>query len=549
MLIDFESSRDLRLPPGAAFVVGSGAAGLALAGALEQAGRDVVLLESGPDVVGRAGAPAPEDDRNRGAVTGLPFQLGTGRARAFGGTTWLWHGQCVRLHPLDVAPRSWVPHSGWPVDLTALRPWYERAEAWLDVRQDPRLEEQWRERPRTAPFAWNPDRLEHDWTQYTPLRSLVRRHGAPLRVSARVTVVVNATVARVIVEGDAVAGVEVRSPGGRIQVLPCAQLVLAAGAIENARLLQLSDDEGIGLGDGRESTGRYLQSHPVVMTADVLPRDPRSLAERYVAVRLRGRRLFPKVRLAAQAQEAHGLLNANAVLLHDFDDAAFAASRRLLDAVRRRDPASVRAGDVRRALGAGGPVVRDVYRRLARGLPTAQTAAAVRLQVWLEQEPDPRSRLVLGRELDGLGLRRAVADWRVSDAELRTSRTLTRWVAEDLERLGVATLRELPAMHDDDAWLGTFRDAAHPAGTTRMSRSARDGVVDADLAVHGLRGLWVVGSSVFPVAGYANPTLTIVALALRLASHLARLPPAQGLHPRSSRGTVGGDGATGAAGP
>lgn len=520
MLLDLARPGPLELPDDATLVVGSGAAGLALAGSLHAAGERVVLLESGPDYL--EAAVSERDERNEGDVGGLPFQLGTGRARVLGGTTTLWHGQCMRLQPLDLQQRPWVPHSGWPFSVEELAPWYALAEAWFDVAPPPDLDAQWAQHRRFAPLAWDERRLLHDYTTYTPVDDVGRKHGAALRASPTARVVVNATVARVLVEAGRAVGVELARPDGSRRTLRAHRVVLAAGAIENARILQLSDPKGEGLGDGRASTGRFLQSHPVVITAALTPTDQRALADRYVSVRLAGRRLFPKVRLSPQVQQDDELLNANAVLLHRFAAPGFLATRRLARAVLGRDRAAVSGGDVRLALRNGGPLLRDVYRRAVHGLPTAERPTSVQLEVWLEQQPDPASRLALSERTDALGLRRAVADWRISDAELRTSRAITRWVANDLERLGAAQVRMLESMHDDGAWHAAVRDAAHPSGTTRMSLAPRDGVVDPDLAVHGVRDLWVVGSSVFPVAGYANPTLTIVALALRLADHLAR---------------------------
>jgi choline dehydrogenase-like flavoprotein len=57
-------------------------------------------------------------------------------------------------------------------------------------------------------------------------------------------------------------------------------------------------------------------------------------------------------------------------------------------------------------------------------------------------------------------------------------------------------------------------------GTTRMALDPRRGVVDQDCRVHGVENLYIAGSSVFPTCGFANPTLTIVELALRLVDHL-----------------------------
>ncbi|MCO7220222.1 GMC oxidoreductase [Klenkia sp. PcliD-1-E] len=323
-------------------------------------------------------------------------------------------------------------------------------------------------------------------------------------------------------------GVQVSAMDGRRHEVLGGAVVLAAGAIENARILMLSDPAGTGLGSGREHTGRFLQDHPVVDLLELDPTDPAGLQDRTAHLYRGGTRLWPKVRLAPDAQEAERLLDANAVVVHEHDDAAMDAARRLVGGLRRRSLPAGWPADVRASVGAVGPLLRAAYRRRFRGLSAGRPATRTVLQVWLEQEPDANSRLRLGAGLDPLGLPVAEVDWRVGPAELRTSRVLARWVAEDLQAHGLATVTELPAMTDDEAWRATVVDAYHPSGTTRMSSSPVDGVVDADGRVHGVERLFVAGSSVFPVAGYANPTLTIVALALRLADHLVRSVPSLG---------------------
>lgn len=153
----------------------------------------------------------------------------------------------------------------------------------------------------------------------------------------------------------------------------------------------------------------------------------------------------------------------------------------------------------------------------------------------------------LGGTRDAMGSKQMSVNWWCGDEEMATSRRFTRWIDDDLRRLGVGRLDLLAPMHDDDAWRAEVKDAAHPAGTTRMSATPVDGVVDPDLQVHGVTGLFVAGSSVFPTSGYANPTLTIVALALRLAGHLERLRGGAGArHGRGSPcSTRGSDGAVG----
>lgn len=525
MIVDATTPGSLDVPPDAVVVVGSGAAGIALAQHLAAGGRYVVLLESGDDNSGAARVPTL-DDLNDGDSTDLPYRLAEGRTRTLGGTTELWHGQCTRLHAGDLADRPWVSGPGWPLGAADLAPWYAQAEAWLGVSGNGYGPERWAEHPSLPPLEWDAEHLLHDFTEYLADPMVGRAHRPALAAAELIRVVLHATATRVTVADGAVTGVEIATPDGTRHLLAATQVVVAAGGLENARLLQLSDPDGVGLGTGRWHTGRYLQDHPIIRTAEVLPRDHRVLQDRYIVLHKGKRRLFPKVRLSPAAQEEYGLLDATAIFVHDHESPALDAARRLVLAARSRRVPDHAARDLLAAAKAPAPVVRDTYRRYVRGLASGTRPSHVWLQLWIEQAPEAERRILLGSQLDRFGQRKAEVRWSATDQELETSRRMTRWIAADLERLGVASVRELPAMTDDDAWRATVLDAFHPAGTTRMSDRADDGVVDRDLQVHGVRGLHVVGGSVFPTSGYANPTLTIVALALRLAERIARPTPA-----------------------
>jgi len=119
-------------------------------------------------------------------------------------------------------------------------------------------------------------------------------------------------------------------------------------------------------------------------------------------------------------------------------------------------------------------------------------------------------------------VRRLVIDWRVTELDTVALRAWLEILADELDRAGLATvdLDAAPSLKDPMALSGTLVDAGHHMGTTRMAVSAREGVVDRDCRVFGAENLFVVSSSVFPTSGTSNPTLTIVALALRLADRL-----------------------------
>jgi choline dehydrogenase-like flavoprotein len=153
-----------------------------------------------------------------------------------------------------------------------------------------------------------------------------------------------------------------------------------------------------------------------------------------------------------------------------------------------------------------------------RGIP--RKLDALTLVAMCEQRPNPDSRLTLSDRRDRFGMRIIRIDWRVSEEEARVLRRIAELAVEQFPRLGL----EPPVLEEwvlDGAMFSrTTLDRAHPTGTTRMADDPACGVVNAQCQVHGIDGLFIAGSSVFPTAGQANPTQMIVALALRLADTL-----------------------------
>jgi len=137
----------------------------------------------------------------------------------------------------------------------------------------------------------------------------------------------------------------------------------------------------------------------------------------------------------------------------------------------------------------------------------------------LEQAPNPASRVKLAPEKDALGMPRAQLEWRLSGIDKQSARRTQELLARALGGAGLGRLQIL-LNEDDHSWPAELGGGRHHMGTTRMHEDPKQGVVDADSRVHGLDNLYLAGSSVFPTAGAANPTLTLVALALRLADHL-----------------------------
>ncbi|WP_149535803.1 GMC oxidoreductase [Siccirubricoccus phaeus] len=524
------------LPPGGRLeadlcIIGTGPTGLALAREfLGKPGLNVVMLEAGGQEV-----EAAAQRLNDGVVLlGLPHRgnRNEGRARAFGGTGRIWAGQCLPLDAIDYAARPWVPHSGWPIGPEELAPFLARAEEFFHVpgaAYDARNYAAFRLRPP----GFNPAALRSLFTVYTPRVDTGADRLAEFRAAANVRVLLHAAVAEILTnaEGTRATGLSVLAPDGTARQVLAPRIVLCAGGLENARLLLLSDSaRPAGLGNDRDLVGRFYQDHPTGMTAE-LELGSADLADLQTRFRLLygrdGRRYFPKFALSEAVQREEKLLNGVAHLYFDYpEDSVQQTLREAVLALRRGRRPELSARQALGLAGGVGELGRAAARRWLHGFSPIGRLTGIRLQCHLEQAPDPDSRVTIRRDRhDALGLPAMAIDWRYGALERRTLQRLTELAVVEFARLGLGRLRPYPWLHEAAAeWRTRLEDCCHQAGTTRMAARPEDGVVDPDGAVFGVDGLYIAGGSTFPTSGFANPTLTMVALAIRLADHLkARL--------------------------
>jgi choline dehydrogenase-like flavoprotein len=512
MLVDIGELREGEVIEADICIVGSGPSGMALANELLGGEQRVVMVESG------GLEPAPETARlDRGESVGAPgVGMTEGRARVLGGASRLWAGQCLPLDFEDFTARPWVADSGWPISHADLQPFVARAERFFEVDGEPYDERVW------APFGLEPlpldrSKLTHLATVYTPQPDLGIRFRETLERSRNVRVLLRATATRLEAGegGRAVTALRAKGLDGREARIRAQTFALCAGAIENARLLLLSD----GLGNDRDLVGRYFQDHPNVHVGSVETASPRALLDRYSLLYRKPLRYWAKMGAAPQLQEERQILNGIANLKFDFGaDSGLEAAKRLYRAARRRERPADAGQDLVR-VGRDLPDLARAYRRFRRGLSPASTPARTALQLHVEQAPDRESRVRLGTELDPLGQPVAQVDWRVGDQDVETACVIAEAVRDEFARLGIGRVH-LTEWRDEAGPARGFSGAYHYMGTTRMSESPSRGVVDRDCAVHGVAGLYCCGGSVFPAGGVANPTLAMVALAIRLADHL-----------------------------
>jgi choline dehydrogenase-like flavoprotein len=442
------------------------------------------------------------------------------RARALGGSSRAWarHGlQATPLDEIDFVERDGLPDHGWPFDRQALDPFYERAQRACNLGPYEYEVGPWEARGLGKRLPLDEDHVTSKMIQFG-LDSAFNRYEAALTDAGNVELMLHATVTRLAADRD-----------GRIDHLECATLdgnrfkveadrfVLAAGAIENARLLLVSDDvHRSGVGNEHDLVGRYFMEHPDAEVGMLLPTPGSDLHDfdlylsQPVGPHLNVQAML---RLSDDVLESEGLPNA-VVRLRPTDRSAFDPAVRSMRTVRR----SIHHGVPTKGLAAH--ALRAVAgARSLLGHERARRSAppdAFWLDIMAEQSPNRESRVVLGRRRDRLGVRSTVLDWRIADRDWDSVRRTVEILGACLRDAGVGEVVSALDRRSPPAVYGNW----HHLGTTRMHVDPAHGVVDENCRVHGVANLYVSGGSVVPTGGYANPTLTISALALRLADHL-----------------------------
>jgi choline dehydrogenase-like flavoprotein len=506
--------RDAReVPDGAVLdtdvcIVGAGAAGITLARELALAPLRVTVLESGGLTPDRR-----SQRLLRARNVGLPyFPLHWIRTAAVGGTTDQWGGQCRPLDDIDFEARAEIPLSGWPFGRRHLLPYYERAQAICQLGPFAYEAEAWRDPARPA-LPLLGDRARTAIFQLSPPTPFGLAYREDLARAARVTVYLHASATELETTpgGDTVSHVRVAGLRGPRFRVSARLVVLAAGGIETPRLLLLSNHaRPAGLGNAHDLVGRCFMEHLHLHCGFVDLEDAR-LAALYEPHLAGSTCIKAVLALSEDTLRREGLLSYSALL----DTRAPAALHRMMRWLPEGVVWRVRTERARRLRVCRPARVSVLARRSGAATRTVHTR--------MEQAPNPDSRVTLGDDGDALGRRRARLDWRLTRLDERSMRRALAILGEEVTRAGVGRWRA--ALDEDDAsWREPPHGGHHHMGTTRMHADPRRGVVDADGRVHGTTNLYVAGPSVFPTVGHANPMLTIVALALRLADHVrARL--------------------------
>jgi choline dehydrogenase-like flavoprotein len=518
---------------------------------LIDSGLDVILLESGnlePDPKTQALYAGEVADEK---LHSPPDRY---RQRRFGGTTTIWGGRCMPFDAIDFEVRDFMAGSGWPFTLEELLPFYPRANQLCEAGRFAYTVESAFDRP-LRPMIENfdsPNFTTNTLERFSCPTDFGARYGRKLRAAANVRLLLDANVTSLNLDeyGERIASATVRSLAGRRCTVKAPIFVLATGGLEVARLLLASRDvHRSGLGNAHDVVGRYYMCH-IAGTVGALKID-RPLGAVWHGYEVSDEGVYCRRRLALRPEVQRTLRIGNFVArLHHpriTDPAHRNSVLSLLFLSRPFIPyeyakrlhgderASARtwlrhianvATDPFDAAGFAWHMLKD--RKLSeRKFPSIiikSKANLYSIDFHAEQQPNRDSRVSLATDRDALGVPRIRIDWRYTAGDVDTVTRALALLAGDFKHGAVGDLKYDPtAIEFEMTRYGAY--GGHHIGTARMGTDPRSSVTDADCRVHGVANLYIAGSATFPTSSQANPTLTVVALALRLAARLKRASP------------------------
>lgn len=542
-------------------IIGAGPAGTTLAREFLDSGIRVSLLESGGDKFD-----TKAHQLSKGTLSGELYEpLESTHLRQIGGTANNWILQMTdnqygyRYTPLDeidFEQRDEVPHSGWPIRKADLDPYYARVQEVCEIGPYQYSADYWaKDEMLTLPLP--PDKAYNSVFLFGPTKKFTKDFPAQIFNSQNVNIYAHATVVELLSseDGSKIERALVRTFEGKEIYFTAKQFIISANALQTPRLLLNSKrHHPNGIGNQHDNVGRYYMDHVLIASGNFVPHDPSFInkLQFYDMQGIAGASVLGKLNLSPEIMRKEGLRNFAGMLFpmpwsdSDMDAMSSVSELKLnltfnfthfpenlgpylLNIIRGRKRLFRALLSIFRGRNR---LFRAVYESVRYGVPflvglgrggwsrianNEKKYNRLELLALIEQSPSPNNRVTLTDEKDELGCPRIKVHYTWDPQDIASITRAQKIMGEALVETGLGNYEppKLPAES-----VRTFWGAHHMMGTTRMSDDPRDGVVDRDCRVHGVENLYIAGSATFPTGGYANPTLTNLALSIRVADRV-----------------------------
>ena len=488
-------------------IIGGGAAGISIANEFNNSKFRTVILESGHldyDSKIQELYDGEFTYSGFGFKKNSPDVLTADRLRYFGGTTGHWGGMVAPFDDIDFENRPWVPNSGWPFNRNHLMPYYDRASRLLGIPKYT-FEPVPNHDPTRKPVTFGEETINTKLFLSADTGNKLRFGDVffeDFKNSKNIRLFLNATVFNVNVNQQAefVESLSVarNSLNEKKVTIKAKVYVLSCGAIENARILLLSNSTcKEGLCNDNDLVGRYFQGHgytPDLKTYIHMLISDKKIFDLYGLHKYKNTNAFGFLTLSPKLQQKNKLLNGY-----------FSINHWSLAAKDDNITTSMKSQYI------------NILKKL--GINSPAEWYSVNSVMLHEQEPNFHNRVLLIDDRDWLNQRKVKVTSIISELQVRTMIDTFRVFGNILGEKFLGKVR----IESDIKQLFTNLEAglaAHHIGTTRMSKSKKTGVVDENCKSHSIDNLYIGGSSVFPTGSATNPTFTILAMSMRLADHL-----------------------------
>jgi choline dehydrogenase-like flavoprotein len=518
VIIPIQQALDLSTFDGV-LIVGAGPVGIALARSLSARGRRSLLLEAGGEV-------SSADSANDLAVHEVGATLNgaiLGRTRQIGGGANLWGGQ-IAMPRLEEAGPTGDASTGWPIPLEEI---HARANAAIRLLgHDFALEGLQGKSFDNARTNLEKAGLDLVATAWLKKPKLPRDLWREIRSSDHIVVAHGGFVCGITLsEAGRAVGVQLRLRTGGECRLVGTPVVLACGTLEIVRLLLAPVATGRAPWAELDWLGRGFNDHLDAAVAKVYARDNSLLLDVFDPAIHKGIKYSCKTFAQVPCGEGEALSAVGMLTLPYSIRNSIAELRMLANGLKPRNSVSQTSSYSRALLAAGRDVLPLAWRYLRHKRIGTSLMAGSTLRVSLEQPVRRVSCITLAERRDSLGIPQISVNWVKGTEEGRAFLAKVEMFKYWAEGSGAAFVEIDPLLSTDPtAFAGAANEGLHHAGGARMAASRTNGVVDTNLAVFNATGLYCCGAAVFPRLGYVNPTLTAVALADRLAAHLAETP-------------------------
>jgi choline dehydrogenase-like flavoprotein len=501
-------------------VIGAGAVGLYAASQLATRGCQVIVVEAGNADLGRFAAESY-------SIVGHPHTgIRLGRGRSLGGTTSLWGGQLVEFQPVDFRGRDWLTDSQWPVGYDEIAPYYRPT--YRNLGMSERLlddDEVWRGVSCKPPDLGT--EFEAFFTRWMLTPNFAELFARQIQHDERMSVLTGHTATGFRGYGCRLNAVRVTNDKGQSSWIEGDTILLAAGTIENARLLlhTAQDPAWEAPWRGNPNVGRYFQDHLGGRIASFHPVDKKRFFKMFCNAVYAGYKFQPKIRLRNEALMRSRVYNTQVFFAFESEVSEHLVYLKqfLKAALYGRKPSGI--GDLfRKSPGMARYLLPLMWKYVWDHRIFVPSSAKILMHVQAEHAPRAESRILIDNlQVDAGGLPRVILDWRLAGDELASIRTFAVQIRDALQQGGIGDLKideELLSLNPE--FLAKLGDTYHQSGGAVMGTSEQDGVVDRNLRVFGTENLYVAGASVFRTTSNANVTFTALAFTTRLLEHLTQ---------------------------